>query len=130
MNPALLLIAVWLSSCGEDGNPAAPETELVGTWILVSSNELSAESIARIEPRLQLDADGTMIISRTLDGVVTEDVRRWAVSEEGLFEETLTIEGEDVVRIWQYTWEGATLTLVHEAETGEDRFVEIYVRSV
>ena len=130
MNPALLLIAVWLSSCGEDGNPAAPETELVGTWILVSSNELSAESIARIEPRLQLDADGTMIISRTLDGVVTEDVRRWAVSEEGLFEEALTIEGEDVVRIWQYTLEGATLTLVHEAETGEDRFVGIYVRSV
>jgi hypothetical protein len=129
VNPALLLIAVWLSSCGEDGNPAAPETELVGTWILVSSNELSAESIARIEPRLQLDADGTMIISRTLDGVITEDVRRWAVSEEGLFEETLTIEGEDVVRIWQYTLEGVTLTLVHEAETGEDRFVEVYVRT-
>jgi hypothetical protein len=121
---------VWLSSCGDDNNPAAPDTELVGTWILVSSNELSAESIARIGPRLQLDADGTMIIFRTLDGAVTKDMRRWAISEAGLFEETLTIEGQDVVRIWQYTLEGVTLTLIHEAETGEERFVEVYVRSV
>ena len=34
---------------------------------MVSSNELSAETIVRVESRLILEADGTMILTRKLD---------------------------------------------------------------
>ena len=124
----LLFAAALWSGCGDDDNPMAPGTELVGSWILVSSNELNAESIARVQPRLTFEADGTMIITRTLDGVVTQDTRRWRVVTEGALEETLTIDGQEVVRTWQYTLEGGTLTLLHEGDDGETRFLEVYER--
>ncbi len=124
----LLFAAALWSGCGDDDNPMAPGTELVGLWILVSSNELSAESIERIQPRLIFDADGRMTITRMLDGVVTEDTRRWTVDTKGILQETLIVDGQEVIRVWRYSLQNGTLTLVHETETGEVRFSEVYER--
>lgn len=125
----LLLAAVLWSGCADDERPMAPGTELVGAWILVSSNELNAESIARIRPQLTFETDGTMTITRTLDGIVTRDTRRWRVDTAGILQENLVVDGLELVRAWRYSLEDGTLTLVHENETGEQRFLEVYERA-
>ena len=99
----LLFAAALWGGCADDDSPMAPGSELVGSWILVASNELNAESIARIQPRLTFEADGTMIITRTLDGVITEDMRRWRVDTEDILEETLVVDGQEVIRVWRYS---------------------------
>jgi hypothetical protein len=101
---ALILgCAALIIGCGDDDdNPVAPEVakaELVGTWLLIASTDLTQQKLSEAERIWTIEQDGTLISTFRVDDVSLRATGTWSVSAGTLlatFEfdgETLTLSG-------------------------------------
>ena len=98
--PLILCFAV-VFGCGDDGdNPVAPDQvasnpELVGTWLLIASTDLTEQELAEAERTWTLEQDGTLISEFTVDDVQFRATGTWSVSGDKLIA-TFEFAGETV----------------------------------
>jgi hypothetical protein len=100
---ALILGFAVIIGCGDDDeNPVAPEvsnSELIGSWLLIASTDLTEQELSDAERIWTMEQDGTLISTFRADDVSLRASGTWSVSGGKLiatFEfdgETLTLSG-------------------------------------
>ena len=113
----LILCFATIFGCGDDGdNPVASDQvasnpELVGTWLLIASTDLTEQELAEAERTWTLKQDGTLISEFTVDDVQFRATGTWSASGDKLIA-TFEFAGETVGLSGTFTIDGNTLNIV------------------
>jgi uncharacterized protein (TIGR03066 family) len=113
---ALILgCAALIIGCGDDDdNPVAPEVsnaELVGTWLLIASTDLTEQELSEAERIWTMEQDGTLISTFRVDDVSLRATGTWSVSGGKLIA-TFEFDGETQTLSETFTIEDNKLNIV------------------
>ena len=116
MRPFVLILCfAAIIACGDDDdNPVAPgvsKAELVGTWLLIASTDLTEQELSEAERIWTLEQDGTLISTFRVDDVSLRATGTWSLSGGKLIA-TFEFDGETLTLSGTFTIEDNKLNIV------------------